>query len=273
MRLRQLAIQSLFLVCAAGVALAQQDGPERDLNLVTFNTGMTPFTSGLQPTYTARLSALTQSLRTDEIFTTSDVVCLQELQLQDDLLSAQASLRAAGLPHHYSFYDNLLPRFDNSQPACDPILANAAFACSSSVPQCAAAAAFGGAALYQCVVSYCPTEFARLSPTCLPCLFDWRAVGFNNINISVSLQRCVATRQQRHYVPTYGLSLSSRLPLSNVRYRPVLNGTTQTVVRGSIHATVRKKARSTAEKSSILFFFPMETSVKPGCPEQSRASP
>ena len=211
-----------------------EDGPAKDVRLVTFNTGMTPLGAGLLASYAARRSALLEATRTDPVFTSADVVCLQELQAQDDLLDVRTSLSAAGLGNHYAFYDHFYNNFNNDQPACNLADAAAAFQCSS-VP-CQQTIASGNVGLiFICLIVHCPTQFRRLAQTCIPCVGDWRAPGFGNINAAV--QRCGTTGLQRHYIQQHGLLLSSRVPLTNVRYRQYANGTTM-LVRGYIQATV-----------------------------------
>ena len=225
------------------------DGPARDVRLVNFNTGLTPLGQGLLSSYLQRRTALLEATRSNPVFTSADVVCLQELLVQEDLLSVRSSLSAAGVGYHYAFYDNNFNSLNNDQPACDPATIGAAFACAAT--PCLPAILGGDVnIIFICLVSHCNEFYRTLSPSCIPCLSDWRVPTFGNI--TASIQRCASTSLQRDYIQQHGLSLSSRVPLTNVRYVDFANGTSQ-IVRGYIQATVCRSIQyNHAQTSTVI---------------------
>ena len=234
-----IVVVSLVAVWLAVSTDAQQQvGTGNDVTLITFNTGLTPFGAGLFSTYSVRRPAILEALRSNEVFTTADVVCLQELAAQDDHLAARASLTQAGLGYHYSFYDHFLQRFSTDSPACNAQDLAAAFTCAAATPACRAAVAFGPQVRFLCLISQCQDLFLRLSQSCISCISEFRVPPDQLGNDTLIIQRCGTMATERQYVPSFGIHLSSRVPLANVRYTPILMGGTQTVVRGFIQGTV-----------------------------------
>ena len=283
---------SLFLLgmCIPAV-LSSDHRYSRNLTVMTYNTHL----AGPLDVQTSgqRMQALNDSIRNDRLWENTDVVCLQGVRHYEDLQAVSAAARAAGFAHQHNFLKTFQKSLrtpdkdgcfrDNHKGARNLMECFLGYGPGERTGNHCRSAPYNesDARFSACLLNACPPQEIGISQRCVECFMDprdWSRKDFGRVGYTPAYiaretspfydlySKCGLPfwfpdpfTPSWKYMPTLGLILASRLPLTDLEAVRFKGKEASAQMRGYLKATVSTifttASFSTFQLPVCLFFF------------------